>query len=44
MTEGRVLAIFIVRLLVLVGIIDNASISHDDERRHHSGSNHPRGR
>jgi hypothetical protein len=35
MTGGRVLAIFVVLLglLVLVGITDNASISHDDERR-----------
>jgi hypothetical protein len=46
MTEGWVLAIFIalLGLLVLVGIIDNALISRDDERRHRKRSNHPRGR
>jgi hypothetical protein len=35
MTEGWVLGIFVVLLglLVLVGLIDNAFISHDDERR-----------
>jgi hypothetical protein len=36
LTEGWVLAIFIVLLglLVLVGIINNALVSHEDERRH----------
>jgi hypothetical protein len=40
MTEGWVLAIFVVLLglLVLVGIINNVSISHDDERRHRRGN------
>ena len=44
MTEGWVLAIFFVllALLVLVGMICNASISCDEERRHRRGN--PRGR
>jgi hypothetical protein len=46
MTEGWVLAIFIalLGLLVLVGIIDNALISRDDERRRRKRSDHARGR
>jgi hypothetical protein len=45
MTEGWVLAILIVLLglLVLVGIIDNALISDDDERRHRRGNGRLRG-
>jgi hypothetical protein len=40
MTEGWVLAIFISLLgfLVLVGMICNASISRDEERRHRGGN------
>jgi hypothetical protein len=39
MTDGWVLAIFIVvlGLLVLIGIVNNASISHDGEKRHRRG-------
>jgi hypothetical protein len=46
MTEGWVLAIFIslFGLLVLVGIIHNASISHDDGRRRRRGNDRLRGR
>jgi hypothetical protein len=46
MTEGWVLAIFIVLLglLVLVGITSNASISLDDDRRHRRSNRHLRGR
>jgi uncharacterized BrkB/YihY/UPF0761 family membrane protein len=46
MTEGWVLAIFIVLLglLVLVGITNNASISHDDKRRHRRWNGRQRGR
>jgi hypothetical protein len=45
MTEGWVLAIFIVLLglLVLIGIINNVSISHDDARRPRRGNGHLRG-
>jgi hypothetical protein len=46
MTEGWVLAIFIVLLglLVLVGITSNASIWLDDDRRHRRSNRHLRGR
>jgi hypothetical protein len=46
MTEGWVLAIFVVLLglLVLIGIVNNASSSHDDERRHRRGNGRLPGR
>jgi hypothetical protein len=43
MTEGWVLAILVVLLglLVLVCIVDNASISRGDEKRHRRGNGSP---
>jgi hypothetical protein len=45
MTEGWVLAIFVslLGLLVLVGMICNASIWRDEERRHRGGNLRGRG-